>query len=60
MMMLSSSKAITRCTRTLICHSNVSQRPNQQHQQAVAALSTQTTHAMAKLQAALEDYRLQQ
>ena len=54
------SKAITRTTRTIICRSSISQLPRQQHHQRVAALSTQTSQAMAKLQAALEDYRLQQ
>ena len=55
------SKAITRSTGTMICRSNILyQLPKQHHQQSVAALSTQTSQAMAKLQAALEDYRLQQ
>ena len=48
---------IARSTRTMICRSggNIYHQP----QPRVAALSTQTSQAMAKLQAALEDYRLQ-
>ena len=54
--MMMFGNTITRSTRTMIYRTGIS---DIMHQQRVAALSTQTSQAMAKLQAALEAYRLQ-
>ena len=52
------SNTIARSTaRAMICRTNLYQLPSQPR---VATLSTQTSQAMAKLQAALEEYRLTQ